>query len=93
MFQNVLLVWRNVAAFASAHAAGVKERGKDVPKKVLTSSSPVWPTAEKPRPDSESRPQPSPSPSVFNSHGTPLRATTLKRRSRASWRQGLPATW
>jgi hypothetical protein len=50
MFQNVLLVWRNVAAFAFAHAARVKERGKDVPKKVPTSSSPVCRTVEKPRP-------------------------------------------
>jgi hypothetical protein len=50
MLENVLLVWRNVAAFAFAHAASVKKWKADVPQKMLTSSIAMCPTVEKPRP-------------------------------------------
>jgi hypothetical protein len=36
MFQDVLLVGSNVAAFAFVHAASLKNCGEDVPKKVPT---------------------------------------------------------
>jgi hypothetical protein len=52
MLENVLLVWRNVAAFAFAHGASIKKWKADVPQKMLTSSIAMCPIVEKPRPDS-----------------------------------------